>query len=421
MVVRSQIHPIRWSNTVPGASSQIQILRGARDGVISTPIMQQCMGETTAAYNYAISKLPRDERPTDNRIMMKEAALSMYAARFYTMGKSVIEMSEELVEALDHTTLGDVRVGDIRFPHKFFWMSLNNADCGGLPGSDNRIDGAYVDSTLINKNGVLQIVLTTRRADIDPLSTSAWPARVENYFYVPCKFEANDIRSFEEVLDKSISEGEIKMTAEFAKDLPMPSKDVDLGVDAGDVVEVNGREMKVRWKDTPRLTTFVDTTRVNDLLEIERNKQAMPNVRRALALVVNLLAYMSLSPNEIESEFEWVEDAPAELIDQAKNGKSSGKRQFAEERLARLDFNRIKIVGLKPAPNTARDTTAVGVELRYSHMRIGHFRTQVYGPNNSLRKLIWVRPVRVRPDLEIRDDKGGREYIVEMRQDQCKG
>jgi hypothetical protein len=417
MVVRSEIHPLRWAKTVPGAGAQIRLMRGSKEGVVNSAIFQQSMNLTVQEFNNAISMLPYSEHPADPRLASKEASLSMYAARFFTMGKSVIEMSPELVDELDHTTLGDVRVGDIKFPHRFFWMSLNNAGCGGLPGSDNRIDGAYVDSTLIDKNGVLQIVLTTRRADFDPESSDAWPARTESYFYVPCKFGVDDQRTFEEVLDQSISEGEIKLRAEFAKDMPMPGPSDSAELEDVEIVEVNGREMKVRWKDVPRLTTIVDTTRANDLREIERNQRAMPDVRRALSLVVNLLAYMSLPPDDIETQYQWASDAPPELIEQSKNGTSSGKRQWASEQLANLDFNRIKIVGLKSHPRLERQVLGEGNELQFSHIRIGHFRTQVYGPSNSLRKLIWVPSVRVRPDLEMRDDRGGRQYVVEKRED----
>jgi hypothetical protein len=391
-------------------------MRSARDGIVTTSLMQQGMGLMIQEFNDALMMLPMSQRPTDRRVASKEASLAMYAARFHTMGRSTVEMSSELAQALDHTRLGDVRVGDIRFPHRYFWMSLNNVDCGGLPGSENRIDGAYVDSTMVGMNGPLQIVLTTRLEESDPFFDSEWPRRTEPYFYVPCQFQKDDTRTFQEVLDKAISEGEIKMSEEFAKDLSLPKSAEIERDDDFDLVEVDGREIKLRWKDTPRLTTLVDTTRQNDLIEIERNRLAMPNVRRALSLVVNLLAYMSLSPDEIETASEWTGDAPVELIDQAKNGRSSGKRQWAEQQLANR-YTRIKVVGLKHKPKPQSASSEDGGELQFSHMRIGHFRTQTYGPKNSLRKLIWVRPTRVRPDLELKDVADGTQYVVEERVD----
>jgi hypothetical protein len=122
---------------------------------------------------------------------------------------------------------------------------------------------------------------------------------------------------------------------------------------------------------------------------------------------------MSLDPSEIQTDLRWREDAPPELLDQAKNGRSSGARQRAEEELARREFNRIKVVGLKPVQQGMRTDYADGAELQFSHMRIGHFRTQVYGPRNSLRKIIWVRPLRVRPDLELKPEGGGHQYVVQ--------
>lgn len=390
----------------------MRAMRSCLNGLVDMPMANAVMSSVQEQYTRAIERLPRDARPADMRILNKELSLALYASRWYPTGKNVIEMAPDLVEALDHTTLGDVKVSDIRVPHLFFWVSLHNADCGGLPGSDNRIDGAYVDATALGRMRSLQITLTTRRADINPASSADWPAKTEPYFYVPCDLAVDDTRTFEQVLDQSIRQGEIKMSEEFAHDLPMPS--LADTIEGADILEVDGREMTVRWDATSRLTRVVDITRVNDLAEIERNRQAMPNVRRALSLVVNLLAYMSLAPSDIESHFEWPGDAPEELLDRARNGKSSGARHRAEEELAGLKFSRIKVVGLKHKPPSVGTEPGDGAELQFSHWRIGHFRTQVYGPKNSLRKLIWVQPVRVRPDLDTKPN-AGHHYVVEPR------
>jgi len=361
-------------------------------------MLNSCMSRTMHEYNRATEGGPFDERPSDIGLMSREVSLAMYAARFFTTGKNAIEMSLPLLQALDLT--GDVRFSDIKLPHRFFWVSLANAGCGGLPGPGNRIDGAYVDATLAD-HGSLQIVLTTRRADLDPSSRRQWPMKTESYFYVPCSVKRN---------------GQIKMSEEFARDLAMPSSPGDADIDGADVLELEGREMTIQWKDSLRLTKVIDQTRENDLVEIERNRVAMPEVRRALSLVVNLLAYMSLPPSEISTEYRWPDDAPERLLEQARNGRSSGARQRAEEELVRREFNRIKLVGLKPATQEIRSDEPTGIELQFSHMRIGHFRTQAYGPRNSLRKLIWVKPLRVRPDLELRPGGGGHQYVVEERE-----
>lgn len=41
-------------------------------------------------------------------------------------------------------------------------------------------------------------------------------------------------------------------------------------------------------------------------------------------------------------------------------------------------------------------------QLSYSHIRSGHWHTVLHGPQRSLRKVVWFRPVRVRPDLNFR-------------------
>ena len=52
--------------------------------------------------------------------------------------------------------------------------------------------------------------------------------------------------------------------------------------------------------------------------------------------------------------------------------------------------------------------TGGGRELAYGHIRSGHMRLQPCGPQNSLRRLIFVAPTIVRPDLELRQTHGYR-------------
>lgn len=402
MVNAANAHPLRWWNTYPKPWHHYHQLTSLGSDPVTLDAQQRSYNLSMQFYNDAIMQVPFEQRPDNMRALAKESTLALYATRFHTTGRNLFAISDDLLKALDHTTLGDVKPSDIKSPHRYFWVSLSNFDCGGLPGSDNRIDGAYIDMTM---PGVFQFLITTRRLDGDPNSRTEWPFKPEPYFYVPCKVSPTDQRTFEQILAEAITEGEIKLSQEFAHDLPVPETATQTSKDENeyeDVIEIDGKQHKVRWRDQ---------TRLNDMKEIENNNSAMPSVRRALSVVVNLLAFMSI-PTEVEIEKTWQDDAPQELIDQTRFGRSSGARQRAEEMLVRQDFTRIKIVGMKPAPQPPRDSQPTGVELQYGHWSIGHFKTQAYGPRNSLRKIIWVKSYRVRPDLPLRPKGGGHEYLV---------
>jgi hypothetical protein len=405
MVASQDSHPLRWADTFPAPRYISEIVRPLRNGQLTAVALQQTMNQVMVLYNHAIDALPFEQRPVDARFISKEAVLALNASRFFCLGRNLFEMTQDLAESLDHSTLGDVKGADLKLPHKFFWVSLKHIDCGGLPGAENTIDGVYVDATM--PFGI-QFWITARRKDGG--SRSDWPLKPEPYFYVPCQFTADDDRTFEQILTAAISDGEIKMSEEFAHDLPVSETATRVDsehLEYRDEIEIDGQIKQVQWRDV---------TRLNDLKEIENNRKAMPNARRALSVVVNLLAFLSLDPAEIDTSVSWPEDAPRELVDQTINGRSSGARQRAEEQLVTQHFNRIRLIGMKHSPAHLR-SDPTGRELEYGHWRIGHFKTQAYGPKRSLRRVIWVKSYRVKPDRDLKPGTAAREYLVEQRRD----
>jgi hypothetical protein len=52
------------------------------------------------------------------------------------------------------------------------------------------------------------------------------------------------------------------------------------------------------------------------------------------------------------------------------------------------------------------DEHGTGKSLEYGHMRSGHMRMQPHGKGNKERKLIFIPPTVVRPDLPIKASRG---------------
>lgn len=102
------------------------------------------------------------------------------------------------------------------------------------------------------------------------------------------------------------------------------------------------------------------------------------------------------------------------LLRKLPGGRSKASQKIAQEKRDR-EISKCKgwKVGSEidlPRPHVVRSGQPVdrGEELTCGHIRSGHMRMQPCGPNNQDRKLIFVEPTIVRPDLPIRQMHGYR-------------
>lgn len=109
------------------------------------------------------------------------------------------------------------------------------------------------------------------------------------------------------------------------------------------------------------------------------------------------------------------------LLQKFPGGRSKASQKIAEEKRNR---EIAKCKGWKvgseidlPRPHVIRSGQPEerGGELTYGHIRSGHMKMQPCGPNNQDRKLIFVEPTVVRPDLPIRQMHGYRIRTKEER------
>lgn len=396
MTVSIGIHPLRWRVTRPFASNVISLLkRKSRFGLIGTDLLNDVFGMVLPAYNEGIMRVPVERRPAGIRGVQQEGSLALYAGRFFTLGRNLFELSPSLAQLLSQTSLKGVRMADVEVPHNFFYVSLSGLGCGGLPGEGNEIDGAYVDATLLDR-GTLQIVITTRRTDASNTSSKTWPFNRDPYFYVPLETSPDGEKTFEEMIADAIAAGEIPYDAEGI----WPDDD-DGVTEPAVLVLPDGRALGVS-----------SVKEREDRRAAITSAQALPNVRKALALVVNALAWLSAEPDDGKGAFYWPDDAPTMMVRAAQEAKSSKQVRNTVEALAQKGFSRIRILGHSVAPLDTAYMRETGRELVQAHWRIGHHRSQAYGPGNSFRKRVWIRPVLVRPDLPLNTDAGGHQYVL---------
>lgn len=388
------LHPVRWRRTRPFARSMVtRIGRSCPSGVMDARTLDETADEVGHAYNRSIAELPFADRPSDSRIPMREMSLALYAARFFTLGRNAFYLSRGLAKALENTSLAGVRIGDVKIPHRFFYLSFGGLDCGHLDAPANGIEGAYVDTTM---PGSWQVVLTSRPAD----PHGSWPGTVEPYLYLPLKLEDGVDPSFEDLLDAAISSGEIKVAEADVAGPELQDEDVDLGP----VVDELGNVV---------VGSVVDVRRRKDVEETVRNRNAFPGARKALAVLFNALAWLTAEPDDAARAPEWGDDVDAGAVADLSS-PLKGRRRRAEASLLDRGFVPIRILGANVPDPTMTDDRSEGASgsLSHAHWRIGHWRRQVYGPGRSGRRMKWIAPVLVRADLRFDPDRGGHAYVI---------
>jgi hypothetical protein len=125
---------------------------------------------------------------------------------------------------------------------------------------------------------------------------------------------------------------------------------------------------------------------------IEAHNKNQESYRKAISLITNALCYLTAYPHD--DKLMWQHHSPIKLVGLAENGSQKEKIR-ANSKLKSLGFSIIHQVGDEFGEQIQADKQDEKSFNRRIHWRRGHWRMQPHGPNNSLRKIIWLRPVRV--------------------------
>lgn len=131
---------------------------------------------------------------------------------------------------------------------------------------------------------------------------------------------------------------------------------------------------------------------------IDRHHAYRPLLARAMRVVINAFAFMRAFAEDRRTDFP--ADAPARLVRLARDPVPSvAKRNLSK--LQTLGHFEQTTWGERAAHELAAERHRAGPR---AHWRRGHWRNQAYGPQLSLRKLIWIRPTLVSADHDPRPE-----------------
>lgn len=289
-------------------------------------------------------------RLLERNFLANEATAAQSMAQLELDGTPLYEIEPALLEALENSDIGDMRLADLRTPNRTYFLHWGPQP-GLLLHGKHPVEGALVFS-------------------FHPDWRVCLVARTPHSWLLPPERDTFSLRFPAETLS---------LPFEQAVDLAI-QRDKE-----GLVAAMGGVQAQARAPGGARAEALALAT-----AELDLNT---PVLKEALALVGSCIAYLTAYP--ADSRFDWEADTPKSLL--AKMARGGKEQMNTASRLRSMGFIQVHQVGLdfRRSVEQAGTTGQEGQAGVRPHWRRGHWRHQAYGEHHALRKLIWLRPTRV--------------------------
>lgn len=292
-------------------------------------------------------------------------------------GRIVYDVHRLLSQALAVTDVEDIPCTSLTFPSTNFYIHF-----GQYPGITN--DGFPIEGVFINH------LVQEQRLNIDLVPAGFYS---DPYFW-------------------SLSMGEAPTGVSV--DLSQPELSVVLALERSVEATLESNRQIFKQIDEMERQLFEQYGEVVRIPSpVERLDDKLPVLRQTLQLVVNTCFYLTSTDDVVEG---WELEAPSDLRYQAANAEKLGTRKTAENTLTNSGYIKVRYVGGNYSASAAAQAIGEAFSsgrIMPTHIRRGHMRRQPYGPERSLRKIVFIPPVVVNPHLA--DESPGRVYDVHPR------
>ena len=271
--------------------------------------------------------------------------------------------NENLIEAFKNSSALELSIDNLKFPFENSYFHFGTQI--EMPLHDGRlfVEGAYV---FFNKTS-LRITLC-----------GTWKEELENKNMLPWHQRGN------ECYDLRI----------LASNYSLPLETAINNALATDIEDLKRSEVQLVSQKIP----FIESQSSN--IFITAHNQNQESYKKAISLITNALCYLTAYPND--DKLMWQHHAPRKLVNLAESGTQKEKTR-ASSKLKSLGFSIIHQIGDKFSEQFNKTQSSENSSNRRAHWRRGHWRMQPYGPNHSLRKLIWLTPVMIGISTDVDD------------------
>ena len=358
-------HPERYRRTRPFSKKVASAYRNTAG--TNPPTSESLEANATIimnTYNDEISLIPRESRPTETRMLMREPSMASYYGAYCAFGRNIFHLNDEILEEFLHTDVGAVPIELVDFPYDCFYISFGSIKELALYNENCHVDGAYVFAF---DGFPLQIALTTSISNWNYSSRHEWIFNPDRYYYM--SIERNDPSAIFGELIKNALKDKLEAYKDKGEMLETGIYEIE-----GKSVGIINKRSESAQKDQEEISSGFNTFRV------------------ALNLIVNALCYISQYENEITES--WPQDTPKSLLSKLKTAKTQKQVQRVVSKLVSMGYTKLKVCGNSFKKPKLQDD---GGDVR-SHWRRGHWRQQPYGESLKERKIIWIRPTIVKKD-----------------------
>lgn len=284
------------------------------------------------------------------------------AAQYELCGRQIFDLTDELVEMLAVTDIGDATLEGWHAPFDTFFVRFGRQEAMRIPWEDDfeYLDGAFVGVTPWDDTDPTRCRIKFGFTTVKPDGSGM---TLPGYFV--------DLTPDEQALP--IAEAIDGSIARRIADFGSPDDD------------------EQAWALTQHRQ--------------ERLRDGAAIMKQALSLVVNALFYIESTASKGRAEsVEPGRDTRPELI-VAWNQASPQKRQKLRSKLTSDGYAIVHLIG-KEIAGLGPHKEASG---KKTHWRRGHWRQQKHGPNLSQVKRLWIKPVMINQDRP-HDDMPGHIY-----------
>lgn len=365
---RSAYAPIRYEATRPFAVpiGKAFIAERNRGEKARVAFLQ---GQLLALLRTAAARISREQGPGP---LQAEILNTQIFGGYVDSGKIIFDLDKTLISTLLLTDAGDIPCGELTFPADSFYLHFGPES--GLTDDGFGIEGAFVTRT----EGRMVFDLVPQGFGQSYFLSLPMG---ESMVGAPVKLD-DPAKPVSTALRESIAESVEANTRVFEQAAEMERQ---IEEQYGQIVKVPG--------PTVRLT------------------EKQPLLQKALGLIVNTLFFLNAEHDDVMTD--WGRDTPPDALDALRASTKPGTVRTVENTLLKAGYSKVRFVGRKFAQSSVatdiREAAASGKTLA-AHFRRGHFRRQAYGPENALRKTIFVAPVVV--NAKVGGEVPGRVYTV---------
>lgn len=365
---RSTYAPIRYEATRPYAVSigKAFVAEHKRGEAARMAFVR---GSLLPLLRTAVAKIGREQGPGP---VQSEIVATQIFGGYLEGGKVIFDLSKTLSDTLLITDTKDIPCGELPFPTSCFYLHFGSDS--DLSDDGFNIEGAFV----------------TRMSDRMTIDLVPQGFGQPHFLSLPM---GEPLVGAPVLLNDSAKPIAQALTESIASVLEMNAK-------LYEQMAETERQLERQYGEVVKVPA-----------QVQRLAEKEPLLQKALALIVNTMFYLAAEPEDVMDD--WGRDTPTEAVDALLSAEKPGTIKTIENTLLRSGYSKVLFVGKKFARSiTARhmqEATANG-NILATHFRRGHFRCQPYGPENALRKTIFVAPVLV--NAESGGELQGRVYVV---------